>query len=358
MSHYRVEIDLSRRNSSHVQVIDLVGTAQRVLDVGCWTGDLGQILIERGAAVTGFEMDEEAAAIAAGKLTRVVRGDLERTRLSEHFPPQSFDAVIFADVLEHLTDPLNVLRDAATLLAPGGRIVISIPNVAHGSLRLALLQGRWKSTPTGLLDHTHIKFFNRQSLLGLVHDAGLAVDDLRGALADPLRTEVEIDQWALPEHIVEWVRDQPDALVRQFQLAVRHRHDDEEAAVPELIPGADPQEVRGVDRHTEVLARSIEKRAKMEAELSALRERRQRQDRRIAQQAGRVERQAERIERQEARIKRQAERIKRQAERIERLKAKNAAAAAEIARQRAEIERLRLSGLTGLARRVKRRMRA
>lgn len=270
MADYAVEIDLSNPNTSHVQVIDLVGPDKTVLDVGCWTGDIARALMSQGCRVSGVEIDEAAAEVASHDLEQVVVTDLDTSLLSDHFAPGSFDAIVFADVLEHLKDPVRVLADSVALLSDGGRVVISIPNVGHGSLRLAHLQGRWTYTDVGLLDHTHIQFFTRARLLDMVRDAGLVVDDLRGTVADPLGVEVEIDPAELPVPVVDWARHQPDALVYQFQLAAspadpmvpRPRHE------PVLVPGAPEDEVR-VDDHWTELARV--ERAERD-ELLALRE--------------------------------------------------------------------------------------
>lgn len=257
MSHYAVEIDLDHPNTSHVQVLDLAesaasaGGGRRVLDVGCWTGEVGRILVERGCTVTGIEIDEDAAALAAKVLDRVVVADLDATPLTEIVEPGSFDVVIFADVLEHLIDPRRALEQARDLLAPGGRVVVSIPNVTHGSVRLALLQGRWQTTETGLLDRTHIKFYSREGMLELFAEAGYVVEDLRGTTADPLNVEVSIDPERLPEVAVEWVRRQPDALVYQFQLSARPLAEGEAPApAPELVQAAAPEEVTIDDVHT------------------------------------------------------------------------------------------------------------
>lgn len=244
MSLYDVDIDLTKVNTSHVQVIDLVGSSERVLDVGCWTGDLGRVLKEQGAHVTGFELDADAAATAAKHLDAVTVGDLDRSRLTDHFGDERFDAIIFADVLEHVYDPAGVLADATALLAPGGRIVISVPNVTHGSLRLAHLQGRWTTTDTGLLDHTHIRFFTRERLVALVEGAGLVVDDLRATVIDPFGCEVEIDPAGLPAGVIAWVREQPDAYVYQFQLAARPAVAGEQPVTPDLRTAIDPRETR------------------------------------------------------------------------------------------------------------------
>ena len=157
-------------------------------------------------------------------------------------------------MLEHVLEPDRVLRDAVALLRSGGRIVISIPNVSHGSLRLALLQGRWEYQDTGLLDRTHIWFYTRTSLLDMVHGAGLAVEHLRATVVDPLVAQVGIDASALPRTVIEWVRRQPDALHYQYILSARVLEADETApAAPAVVPSVAHQQVRQNDIYTQEL---------------------------------------------------------------------------------------------------------
>lgn len=260
LTRYDVSVDLSNPNTSHSLVIDLVGRNKRVLDIGCWTGDLGRALRTRGCTVSGLEIDPAAAKAALADLDEVVVADLDDSPASAHFSAHSFDAVVLADVLEHLNDPTAVLADVVGLLAPGGRVVVSVPNITHGSIRLALLQGRWTYTATGLLDSTHIRFFNRASLLEMFRDAGLVVEDLRASTADPLAVEVAVDADRLPDTVVEWVRHQPDALVYQFVVAARLPEPGEEVEVSRvpLVAAVADEQVRAIDKHTkrhdEVLA--------------------------------------------------------------------------------------------------------
>lgn len=252
MTHYEADLDLQNPNLSHSQVVSMVGTDKRVLDVGCASGYLGAILMGRGCDVTGVEIDPAAAQQARAVLTAVVEADLDSTRLSEHFSPASFDTIVFADVLEHLQDPLAVLADAKELLAPGGQIVISIPNVAHGSLRLALLQGRWKYTDVGLLDRTHIRFFTWSSLGEFLADAGLVADVARSTTADPLGVGVAIAADRLPTSIVEWVRHQPHALDFQFVVSAHVAAPSETPGVEiDLLPAVPDDDVRVDDVYSE-----------------------------------------------------------------------------------------------------------
>jgi methionine biosynthesis protein MetW len=252
MSRYRVDIEPSNPNDSHFQVVQLVGSGHDVLDVGCADGDVGRLLQETGNRVSGLDRDAEAAEKARADLERVVVADLDTSSLLDHFEAASFDVVVLADVLEHLREPERALREATVLLREGGRLVLSVPNVAHGALRLALLQGRWTYTAAGLLDRTHLHFFTRTSLLQLLEGVGLAVDDLRATVADPLGVEVELEPDRIPATLVEWVRHQPDALHYQFVLTARRADPDSEPAPrPRVIPAVPLDAVRAQDAYTE-----------------------------------------------------------------------------------------------------------
>jgi 2-polyprenyl-3-methyl-5-hydroxy-6-metoxy-1,4-benzoquinol methylase len=238
VSQYHIDaVDPAARNTSHALLLELVGSNARVLDVGCATGFLGEALAAQGCVTTGVEIDPAAAEKARAHLEEVVEADLNVSGLDELFPGREFDVVVFGDVLEHLIDPDAVLRSALPLLVSGGAVVISIPNVTHGSLRLALLQGRWDYRETGLLDRTHLRYFSRKSVIQMVADAGLHITNLWGTVLDPLASDAEIDDESLPGTIVDWVRRQPDALTYQFVL----RAEVGRAAatpVPDLVPAA------------------------------------------------------------------------------------------------------------------------
>lgn len=248
MSFYKTVVDTRVRNSSHSVIVDMVAEGSTVLDVGCASGYLGAALAERGCDVSGVEVDVVDAEEARTRLSRVEVADLERTPLDEVFEPGSFDHVVLGDVLEHLRDPRAVLAAAQRLLRPGGSVVLSVPNVAHGSLRLALLQGRWDYQDTGLLDRTHVSFFTYDTLMATVHDAGLRVVDLRATVFDALGTEIDVDAAALPDAVVDWVRRQPYADVYQFVLAAC-RADEVTDEVTEVTPAEALPVVE--DEHTE-----------------------------------------------------------------------------------------------------------
>ncbi|HET6549442.1 MAG TPA: class I SAM-dependent methyltransferase [Solirubrobacter sp.] len=145
-------------------------TASRVLDLGCATGTTGAALKQRQQAhVTGIEIEPEYAREAAQVLDRVIESDVAR-------PPDldgPFDALIAADILEHLPDPWTTLRAYARHLQPGATAVISLPNVAHWSTYAYLARGRWPRKPEGIFDATHLRWFTRKDAQDLLTQAGL-----------------------------------------------------------------------------------------------------------------------------------------------------------------------------------------
>jgi 2-polyprenyl-3-methyl-5-hydroxy-6-metoxy-1,4-benzoquinol methylase len=162
------------RHRAHAKLLAAVGTNNRVLDVGCSSGYLARPLAERGNTVVGIELDAGAAHEAEAFCERVLVGDVETIDLSQ-LEPASFDVVLCGDVVEHLRDPVAALARLRPLLRPGGRLVLSTPNVANWAIRLSLLAGRWRYTDRGILDRTHTHLFTRATLREAIEAAGYRV---------------------------------------------------------------------------------------------------------------------------------------------------------------------------------------
>jgi len=147
----------------------------RILDVGTANGYLGQALREAGfQQVVGLEQDPLRAQEARSLYARIIEQDLED--LSPESLGGPYDAIVCADVLEHLKDPWAALRRLVLALAPNGQILLSIPNSGHWWVRLNVLCGRFPMDSRGLFDSGHLRFFTRRSLRQLVHQAGLSMD--------------------------------------------------------------------------------------------------------------------------------------------------------------------------------------
>jgi len=151
-------------------------TGSTVLDVGCGYATTSQRLRAIGNRVTGIESSEQAVKVATERLDEVIAADLQDvTAVSEAIGLRRFDCLIFADVLEHLPWPGVVLEEYLRFLAPGGSVLISLPNVGLWSMRLTLMAGRFEYGDTGVLDRTHLRFFTKRSARRLIEETGLVI---------------------------------------------------------------------------------------------------------------------------------------------------------------------------------------
>jgi O-antigen biosynthesis protein len=159
------------------ELLERVTSRATVLDIGCWSGSMGAFLIRhRNAQVDGVEPDQLMAAEAHRHYRHVWVSQIET--ILEHLVSEqegSYDCLLFLDVLEHLANPEEVLRRSRRLLRPGGMALVSIPNVAHWSLRVDLARGRWTYRENGLLDRTHLQFFTQLTAAELMVAAGWTI---------------------------------------------------------------------------------------------------------------------------------------------------------------------------------------
>ncbi len=167
-------------------VAALIPTEVRsAMEVGCAAGGTGRLLRMSGLTrLIGIEIDARSAETARRYYDDLIVGDAEELDLS-HVPDQSLDCIVYADVLEHLRDPWNLLRRHLRLLRKGGFVVASIPNVRYyKAVRELVFRGKWEYGDAGILDRAHLRFFTWPSIEALFEDNGLRIlrvqDNVRG----------------------------------------------------------------------------------------------------------------------------------------------------------------------------------
>jgi 2-polyprenyl-3-methyl-5-hydroxy-6-metoxy-1,4-benzoquinol methylase len=160
-------------------------SVSRVLEVGCGEGrfsaELKRTHATRGSSlkVIGVEIDKDRAEVAKLCLDQVIVANVEHDNLD--LAPASFDCIIFNDVLEHLVTPWRVLKSMQGLLAPGGCVIASIPNVRHlGVLKDLIFAADWRYTDEGVMDVTHLRFFTQKAISRMFLEQGYQVDTLVG----------------------------------------------------------------------------------------------------------------------------------------------------------------------------------
>ena len=143
-----------------------------VLELGPGPGVMTKVMLDKGYQVTVVEIDPDSAAIVRGMGAETIVANLEELDWLEQLQGRRFDAVLACDVLEHLCHPKRVLEALRQCVQPQGRLIISVPNIAYGGVIAGLVHGVFDYSPTGLLDHSHMRFFTRRSLERLLWQTG------------------------------------------------------------------------------------------------------------------------------------------------------------------------------------------
>jgi len=163
---------------AHEAILALVGHGSYVLEVGCAGGHMTEALSKRlGCRVTAVEINADEAEKARPFAESVVTGDITDPGVWPGLPP-GFDHVLYADVLEHLADPWEVLRRTRSVLKPEGSVIASIPNIAYYKIRKQLLLGRFDYTRFGIMDDSHLRFFTEKTTRAMFESTGYEVTGL------------------------------------------------------------------------------------------------------------------------------------------------------------------------------------
>lgn len=218
---YTTKINLRDKNNSLTKIINLIGENKTVLEFGCSTGYMSKILKQNGCRVTGVEMNKHAAKIAQKHCEKVIIGDIESINYDKMFGKSLFNAIVFADVLEHLKDQRSIFVTVKKFLKNHGKLIVSIPNIAHASIRLELLTGDFEYEKRGILDESHLRFFTKKSIIRLLDSCGYFIETVeivsKGLSDDTIQrflTKLGIEG---DKNIIK-IFNQPEALAFQYVI--------------------------------------------------------------------------------------------------------------------------------------------
>ncbi len=216
--------DVAAFNDPRRYFIDWISDGMKVLDVGCACGDFVKSLsCEKTIEAYGMEYDRGSIEKArnTGAFREIFQIDLnsfDQAPFERFFG--FFDVVSFGDVLEHLMNPLGVLLDFRRFLKPDGYFLISLPNIAHASVKAALLQDRFEYMDAGIMDKTHIRFFTYRSIGELLAAAKIKIVDARGTFTNQKKAHWVGDD-GLPEAVQQFIANDPHSFVMQYVMKAK-----------------------------------------------------------------------------------------------------------------------------------------
>ena len=218
LSHYHTSINLEEENDAHSCLLRMVGFNKRVLEAGCASGHVSEALHAQGCSVVGIEIDKSVVLPAEQWVERVIIGNFDEGALWSELNGEMFDAVLFGDVLEHLKTPLETLLESMKHLKASGSVIISVPNIAHADVKIALLNGKFPYAESGLLDRTHIHFFTKESLLELVKAAGLVAVEFVRVTVPAFATEIGVQRSDVDDQVLEAILAERESETYQFVI--------------------------------------------------------------------------------------------------------------------------------------------
>jgi 2-polyprenyl-3-methyl-5-hydroxy-6-metoxy-1,4-benzoquinol methylase len=155
------------------RIVRLIPDGSKVLDIGAGNGILGWLIsnLHKNTVIDGVEPSVIGSQTAAKYYRHFYNVFFQE--IKTQILQQNYDYIVMADVIEHISDPYSFLKDLVEGLSDKTKIIMSIPNIAHGSVRLSLLNGNFDYVDSGLLERTHLRFFTRKTLESLVEKLNL-----------------------------------------------------------------------------------------------------------------------------------------------------------------------------------------
>ena len=226
---YVKELDPSGE-MSHAKLLREIAPGARVLEFGPASGVMTREMQKRGCRVSIVEIDPECYQRALAFATDGWLGNIDTLSWRGAFTENEYDYILFADVLEHLSEPSAVLRACLPLLKEDGRLLVSVPNVAYNGVIIDLLRNRFAYTDTGILDNTHVHLFAYEQAVDMLVQCGFTP-----VMQDATYIEIGTSELAgvyesLPREVAAYLRGRP--LGEAYQLLFAACKSDWAAAHP------------------------------------------------------------------------------------------------------------------------------
>ena len=220
MGKYDFEINEINPNTVHGMILSQIKPGSRILECGCATGYMTKYMKEKlNCTVDIIDIDSESVEKASVYASDAKCYDLDDSYWFIYFynKRDKYDYILFADVLEHLRNPMDVLKDASRLLKDGGKIIISIPNICHNDILVRMFYDHFNYSSLGLLDNTHIHFWGGNDLSAFIEQVGMKLTNVQ-ALGIPTQHTEQRYPGDIDPTLLELLKKRPFGEVYQYVL--------------------------------------------------------------------------------------------------------------------------------------------
>lgn len=220
-------------------VLEMAGAGRKILELGAGSGAQTRFLAKDGKNhVVAADIHSSSVEKLRRFTPHAFQVDLNVRSWPELFRQDGpYDAIIAADVLEHLYDPWSTLATMKTLLVPGGEIILSLPYVGNAAILGLIGDDDFHYREEGLLDKTHIRFFGLKNIVQLHEGAGLKIVDARFVLRPPQTTEFHQHWNGLRKHVRVALNSNPRSNI--YQVVTKARRSEDAVAAIDLLSAAD-----------------------------------------------------------------------------------------------------------------------
>ncbi len=198
----------------------IIPQGSKILDVGAGSGLLAKLFkyVGKDIIIDGVEPNKYAIAIAKDEYRKFYNGFVQD--YIDDILKEKYDYIVFADVIEHIDNPIKVFKDFFKQLDLSTKIIISTPNVAFGSVRLSLMNGRFDYVDSGILESTHLRFYTLDTLKKLILSLNLNIEKLYFLIRNINNTEINIQDLNCNPMMVYLVSKDELSHVYQFLLVL------------------------------------------------------------------------------------------------------------------------------------------
>lgn len=202
------------------RICQIIPNNSKILDIGAGNGILAIVLNKThgNLVIDGIEPNPYAANIACKNYRFFFRGFAHEFK--DKIAKENYDFIIFADVIEHMSDPTSYLLNLFSNLPENTKIILTAPNIAFGAVRISLLNGTFEYVDSGIIEKTHLRFFTLKSLKQLVSDTNLNIETLYFLQRNFFNTEINLKAYSVSFFCINKILRDDLASTYQFLLVL------------------------------------------------------------------------------------------------------------------------------------------